>query len=903
MSKSDPIIKTKLHQPLLRPELVYRPRLIKQIARGLRGLLTLITAPAGFGKTTLIASCIGSYDMPVAWLSLDKDDNQLHRFLTYMIAAIQTANDALGNETMQLLGAANNVPKYAVLTNLINDLDEVGVEIALVLDDYQVISSQEVHEAVVFLLDHCPRTFHLVIITRSDPPLPAARLRARNQMVELRAADLRFTKPEAAQFLNEIIGLNLDDSSVAALDERTEGWIAGLQMAAISMRDREDTHEFIAGFTGTNRFILDYLMEEVLASQPPKIQHFLLYTSFLDRLTAPLCDFILAMNEITRLNDGWLNSEPLSIRKSRYFLDYLDRANLFLVPLDDERIWYRYHHLFADLLQARLHQTQPDLIPRLHIRASSWLEQQKFYSESIRHLLDAHEIEHAADLVERYGAALLAENDPSVLQMADNLPQEIILARPKIGVYQAWFLITQGKIADALPLLKSLWEQLAETPPDAEQYWMQSIVTSALAFLNPQASKELLPDYRLLEEIPATEPILRNAADFLFGMTLGRQGNIEDAIKVSQESIQRESASYRSQAIPTLAPLLSRLYLIQGRLHAAAALCREFLDPIKERGFRYIHTAGSMKIDLGEVLYEWNRLEEAEQYVREGLQDNEPWQNIMTDGFGLVVLARILQAKGDYAGALQAVEKFESRLLEHSRPLEFEEDLHTLQIRIQIASGNLQTASQWAEQILLSERSEQQGALYRLTLGRVRLAEDRCAEVEQLLAGTSPPVAAGSQISRQLESNLLLAAAIAGQQRLPEAFELIKECLATAEQEGYIRVFLDGGKPIRDLLAAYLRSGALHHKLYAQKLMNAFLPSNQKPSSDAQTAVLVESLTEREIEVLQLIALGKTNKEIARQLIVAPGTVKAHTASIYRKLDVTNRTEAASRARQVGILS
>ncbi|MFN2296957.1 MAG: LuxR C-terminal-related transcriptional regulator [Candidatus Promineifilaceae bacterium] len=901
---TDPILRTKLHQPFLRPVLVPRPRLKEQIARGLRGPLTLITAPAGFGKTTLIASSIASCGMPVAWLSLDKDDNQLHRFLTYLVAAIQTAEHAVGIKAAQLLEAANKVPTDAVLISLINDLDVTGEEIALVLDDYQIIANRDVHKAIVFLLERCPRSFHLVIATRSDPPLPAARLRARSQIVELRTADLRFTKPEAAQFLNDLIGLNLDENSVTALEERTEGWIAGLQMAAISMRDRRDTHEFIAGFTGTNRFILDYLMEEVLASQSLKTQHFLLYTSFLDRLTAPLCDFILAMNEITwPADEGWLESVSLPLYTSSSMLDFLERANLFLVPLDDERAWYRYHHLFADLLQARLHQAHPDVVPRLHMRASTWLEQQGFYSESIHHLLAAQEVGYAADLIERYGPGLLAKSDPSVLQLADSLPLEIILARPKLGLYQAWLLITQGKIVDVFPLLNGLWQQLANTQSDSEQVWMQVVVASALAFLNPQANRELLPDYRLLEQIPADEPILRNAADFLFGMALGRRGDIEDAIKVSLKSIQRENNAYRSEAIPTMAPLLSRLYLIQGRLHAAASLCREFLNPIKESGIRHIHTAGSMKIDLGEVLYEWNQLEEAEQYVREGLQDNEPWQNIMTDGFGLTALARILQAKGDYSGALRVVRKFESRLQEHSWPREFEEDFHTLKIRLQLAAENLRTTSQWATQILLSKGSEGYEALYRLTLARVRLAEGRYADVEQLLAGTVPPIAAGSQISRQLESDLILAAAIAGQQRLTEAFGVLERCLATAEPEGYIRVFLDIGDPVQNLLTAYLRAGASRHNFYTQKLVDAFSIMNQISPSVIPTAVLVEPLTEREIEVLQLIALGKTNKEIARQLIVAPGTVKAHTASIYRKLDVTNRTEAASRARQIGILS
>ncbi len=470
----------------------------------------------------------------MAWLSLDKDDNQAGRFLSYLVAALQEADHRIGNGAEELVAASQQALPEAVLTSLINDLDRANTETALVLDDYQFISSQAVHEAVAFLLEHCPNTFHLVIATRSDPPLPLARLRARGQTFELRAADLRFTEPEAAQFLNDVMGLRLDAGSVAVLEERTEGWIAGLQMAALSMRDRKDVHGFIEGFSGTNRYILDYLLEEVLASQSPETQHFLLYTSILERLTAPLCDALVETLE---------RSNVRTFERSDEILTYLERANLFLVPLDDERTWYRYHHLFADLLRARLQQAQPDLVPRLHRQASAWLEQNGFIPEAIHHLLAAHEIDRAADLVERYGPARLAESDPSVLRMADSLPAEILIARPKIGLYQAWLLIIQGRIAKALPLLNDLARGLAGAEPNSGQRWMQTIIASALAFLAPPSSTrgfDPLPDYLLLEEIPAEEPILRNAADFLYGMALGRRGELERAVEVSVRCIQRE---------------------------------------------------------------------------------------------------------------------------------------------------------------------------------------------------------------------------------------------------------------------------------------------------------------------------------------------------------------------------
>lgn len=901
-----PILTTKLFIPTTRPELVFRPRLIEKIDKGLDRKLILISAPAGFGKTTLLASYIANSGIPIAWLSLDKNDNQEGLFLRYLVSALQVVDQAIGSDASQLIAAPQPPQFEVVLSSLINDLNSANTDLALVLDDYQNIHNQAVHDEVSFLLDHSPNNLHLVIATRSDPPLPLARLRASGQMVEIRAADLRFTESEAAQFLNDVMGLRLDTDSVAKLEKRTEGWIAGLQMVALSMRDRKDVFEFIQDFSGTNRYIMDYLLEEVLASQSPEIQQFLLYTSILARLTAPLCDSLLAMDDKSKpSNDGMIIKEPLSIPQSTFILECLEQNNLFLVPLDDKRVWYRYHHLFADMLLARLNQTQPDLIPLLHIRASAWLEQKGFISEAIRHLFATQKIDHAADLIECYGPACLVENDPSIFQMADSLPQEMILARPKIGLYQAWLLITQGQIEKAHSLLNDLAQQLAETDTNSGQQWMQTVISLALTFLFPPAvmpKTDTFPDYLLLEEIPAEEPILRNAADFLYVMALDRLGEQDRAAEASIKCIQREKTRHGTQAIPTLAPFLTRIYLIQGRLHETASLCREYLDPLKDKDFRFIYTSGSMKIDLGEVLYEWNYLEEAEQHIRDGLQTNEPWQNIMTDGFGLRALTRVLQAKGDYAGAMQIVEKFEKRLLEHSWPREFEEDLLTLRVRLQLASGDLHNPSQWADQIRRSKGYDLHKEYYRLTLARIYLAHGKHAEVEEMLAGTTPPVAVGSRISRQLESNLLLAAAAARQQHLPEAFNIIESCLALAKPEGYIQIFLDVGEQARELLTAYLRSDDLGYKQYAHKILDAFSLKRQAGSLVSHPVGLFEPLSDREMEVLRLIATGRTNQEIANQLVIASGTVKAHTSNIYRKLDVVNRTEAVARARQLGIL-
>jgi LuxR family transcriptional regulator, maltose regulon positive regulatory protein len=907
MQKPDLLIHTKLRLPPVRSNLVPRPRLQQRILQGLRCALSLIIAPAGFGKTTLVTSSVTRCGIPVAWLSLDKNDNQPERFLSYLVAALQEVDQTIGGETLQLMTGVQQAPPGALLTTLINELDASRREIILVLDDYQFITSPNIHEQVTFLLEHCPDTFHLLMATRSDPPLPVARLRARGQMVELRAADLRFTSAEAAQFLNDIMGLCLDTSSVRVLEERTEGWIAGLQMAALSMRDREDVQVFISGFSGTNRFILDYLLEEILSSQSLEIQRFLLFTSVLERLSAPLCEAVLEGETLEDWRVGELTTsiQPFNLPACQRIIGYLERENLFLIPLDDERIWFRYHHLFADLLKDRMRLAQPETVLRLHIRASNWLEQKGFIPEAIQQLFIANEIERAADMLERYGPERWVESDPSLVQMADHLPFETLIARPKLGLYLVWLLTCQGHIGKALRLLHDMSLPPETIDSNSGRQWIQTIITLVLAFLTPLADApgvKPLPDHHALNEIPTDEPILRDAAIILYGMTLARRGEVDLAEEVSAMWLRREKTSHGKLAIPALVAFLARIYFMQGRLQVAASLCHEFLNPIQLNDHHLIYNAGNMYIVLGEVLFERNCLEDAETQIRAGLQANEPWQNLLTDAFGLIALTRILQAKGDYTGAMQVVNKFETKLQGPSQPIEFKEELRTLKVRLQLASGDLQNTFDWADQIQRSEDFHLHEEYYWLTLARIRIIQGRYAEVEELLTRKSSPSRASNRITRQIESNLLLAAAIAGQHRWPEASRLIETCLALAEPEGYMRVFLDIGEPARALLTAYLGSDSPARRHYAQEILEMLTPSNGARSPLPGVAGLIEPLSQRELEVLRLMALGKTNQEIARELIVSPGTVKAHTASIYRKLDVANRTEAAARARFLGLL-
>ena len=897
-----PILRTKLHPPFIRIGLIDRPRLRQQIIQGLTYPLTLIIAPAGFGKTTLAVSCIAGSQKPVAWISLDQSDNQTGYFLRYLIAALQTVDEKIGLEAGRIMDSIQQASHQSVLVSLVNDIASAGKDIVLLLDDYQLITNQVVHEDLAFLIEHCPHNFHLLIATRSDPPLPMARLRAGGQVVELRATDLRFTRFEASQFLNDVMGLYLGSKSTEILEQRTEGWIAGLQMAALSIRGCKDITTFIERFSGSNRYIMDYLLEEVMAGQTPEVQHFLLVTSILNSLSAPLCDVL-----IHRFNQeqGGIRSGETSAKNasSEIILEYLERNNLFLISLDESGLWYRYHHLFADLLQARMKQAYPGLISSLHREAAGWLALNGHFTQAIQHFFTAGDNERAADLIENNGPKRWLENDSSVILMADRLPQSLLTARPKLSLYRIWLSIIQGEIPRALTLLHDTKQVLSQMEPANENPWITTIINLAYAFLNPDPQNiPALPQPQALEKIPSDELIFRDAANILYGMTLGRRGELDLAAETSIHFIDNEKKLYRNLTIPTLVSFLARILLMQGKLHAAAALCNQYLDPIREKGFRYIYSAGSLHIVLGEVFYEWNRLQEAEEQIREGVLANEPWEDIMTRSFSLLALTRLLCTKKDEPEALEAAGKFEVGRLKRLSPIEFQEDYRTLIVNVKLALGKVEEAGQWADYILLDNDYRQHPEFYQLTLARIRLAEGKYKEAEELLANDVTKSESGNMVTRLIEFHLLLAASKAGQGRMPEALESVKNSLALAEPEGYIRIFLDIGEAARNLLSAYVRTDDGPHKAYAQKLLDLFSLGGFSDNFDTTISGLLEPLSSRELEVLNLMALGMTNQEIARRLIVASGTIKAHAASIYRKLDAANRTEAVTRARKMGIL-
>lgn len=922
MQKTDPLIRTKLRLPFTRPELVSRPRLQARIAEGLCGPLTLITAPAGFGKTTLAASYVAGCGMPVAWLSLDKDDNQVERFLSYLVAALQEADQTAGSEAEQLLAAARQAPPEAVLISLINDLDTAGGEIVLVLDDYHFISSQAVHEAATFLLEHCPKTFHLVIATRSDPPLSLTRLRARGQMVELRAADLRFSESEAAQFLNDVMGLCLDLGSVAALAERTEGWIAGLQMAALSMRDREDVLGFIEGFSGTNRYILDYLLEEVLASQAPEIQHFLLHTSIPERLTAPLCQAILEDQKLESWNIDTLSASfhPSTTPTFQPILEYLERANLFLVPLDDERKWYRYHHLFADLLRTQLQKSiGMQAVARLHLRAAAWHEQNGSILEAIHHASMASDDELVEHLIQQNYLQMMNRGEMSWVRFwMGKLSKELVYRRPWLCLYEAmnrsWF----GQLEEANLLLDEAEKRIrAESsadvsPPDAQ------VLLGYHAYVKSRVTAMQGDTRRAIEFCRTARRIVpadNLALQIDFSITLGYEyfldGDFVNATKTLNETIQ---LGYIAGAInnPVAAYcLLARLQVYQGRLRDAYGLLQKAAQLIHGTGGQYFGVFGLLEVGTAALLCEWNDVEAALVRLKQGLDLLSLWGKADDLCLAYTTLTRIQLAQGNRADAASAAEKAAQLIQTCGVFSEARSAVEAIQVKIWLLQGDWSSVDRWAT--TLERRFGFDGPfryedeLTLITRARVFIAQEKPDEALRLLSCLEESARLARRMGRVIEILLLEALALRELGDSEYALLALTKCLTLAEPEGYIRLFLDEGQPMQLLLAQWLahasagplRDYAIHVLSQFDAGAHAIVAAQAKASP---TGDLVEPLSPRELEVLHLIALGRTNIEIAGELIVAPGTVKAHAASIYRKLDVANRTEAVARARQLGIL-
>ena len=904
---STPILATKLYIPPPRPHVVLRPRLVERLNEGVQRKLTLVSAPAGFGKTTLVSSWIGSLQSSpddsradaakrhqivnrqslivnrAAWLSLDEGDNDPTRFLAYFVAALQTVAAEMGEGVLAMVQSPQPAPPEAVLTALLNQIVMVAEDFVLVLDDYHVIEASPIDEALSFLIEHLPPQMHLVIVTREDPQLPLARLRARGQLCELRATDLRFTMAEAAGFLNRAMGLSLSTEEVAALEARTEGWIAGLQLAAISLQGHKDSHDFIKSFTGSHRFVMDYLVEEVLQQQSEPVQTFLLRTAILERLCGPLCEAVLL--------DLAVNGQET--------LAYLEQANLFIVPLDDERRWYRYHHLFADLLRQRLQQRvmgdDGALVTELNIRASVWYEEHGLEIEAFHHATVAGDMPRAIRLIEGKGMPLHFRGGVApVLNWLESLSTAVLNAWPVLWTTYASVLLVTGKTSGVEPKLQAAEAALqGETLAEETQDLIGRIaaIRATLAASLRQVEMIIAQSYRALNYLHPDNLPFRTSTMWKLGFAYQLQGDRQAARQAYTDVISIGQASGNIIFTITATIGLASLQAADNQLYLAA---ETFEGVLKLFGERPLPVAGEAHLGLAEIYYEWNDLAAALQHGQQSKQLAQRIENRDDLVARELFLARLKLAQGDVAGAVADLERIRQVVQQdgfvHRMP-----KVAAMQVLMWLRQGQVEPASQLAQMYELP-----------LSQARVSLAQGDAVAALALLGSWRQQMEAKGWQDEWLKVMVLQAVAyyVLGDKK--RAVQVVGEALTLAKPGGFIRIFVDEGQPMAQLLSE--TAGRRLMPDYVGKLLAVFEIEAAKHQEKSylppvpSTQPLIEPLSPRELEILQLVAQGLSNRQISERLFLALSTVKGHNRRIFDKLQVRRRTEAVARARELGLL-
>ena len=910
-----PLLETKLHVPRRRQTLVPRPRLSERLSRGTESALTLVSAPAGFGKTTLLAQWLAAVpaDGPsVAWLSLDQRDNDPALFWTYVVAALRVAAPGLGAGALSLLESPQP-PIDAVLTALVNDLHAVSGDVVLVLEDYHVIEARDIQDGVAFLLEHLPPQAHLVIASRSDPELPLALLRGRGELVEVRAADLRFTPEEATAYLNGVMGLVLSAGDVTALEGRTEGWIAALQLAALSMQGRDDAASFIAGFAGDDRYIVDYLAEEVLQRQPEQVQRFLLQTSILDRLSGSLCD------AVTGQDDG----------KAR--LAALERGNLFLVPLDDRRHWYRYHQLFADVLQAHLLDEQPDVVPELHRRASAWHERNGEPSEAIRHALAAEDVERAADLVELAIPALRKNRqEAAILRWLPRLPDEVVRARPVLTIGFVGALMASGDFQGVEDRLRDAERCLDSTPgsgrpADAPSAGMVVVdleelprlpaaiqmYRAALALVRGDAPATLRHAQVAIDLAADEDHVIRAAASALSGLALWGGGELEAAHRAYSASLEGLQRAGHISDVLGCSITLADIRTTQGRLGDALRTFEQALRLAADQPGTVLRGTADMYVGLSQIACERGDLPAAAQHLLRSQELGEHTGLPQNRYRWRVAMARVREAHGDVGGALSLLDEAQRVYMGDFSPNV--RPVPASRARVLVALGRVGEALAWARDHALSAEDDLSYVreFEHITLARVLLAQyaterdqDSLHGATRLLERLLSAAEAGGRTGSVIEVLVLLALARHARGDTAGSLAPLERALSLAEPEGYVRVFVGEGPPMALLLRAIAKQRGTSD--YVHRLRGACgqdRGTNPVPPATRPRQGIVEPLSDRELDVLRLLATDLDGPDIARSLTVSLNTMRTHTKSIYAKLGVNSRRAAVRRAEELDLLS
>ncbi len=911
------ILATKLYIPPPRSKVVLRSRLIERLNEGLyqeRGFgrkLTLISAPAGFGKTTLVSEWIAGCErrepkVRVAWLSLDEGDNDPTRFLTFLIAALQTIVPKIGAGMLDVLQAPQPPSIESILTALLNEIAPISDNFILVLDDYHAIDAKPVDNTLTFLMEHLPPQMHLVIATREDPQLSLSRLRARGQLTELRAADLQFTPSESVEFLNRVMGLNLSAEDIATLETRTEGWIAGLQLAALSMQGQrdQDAANFIKSFTGSHRFVLDYLVEEVLGRQPENIQTFLLRTSILDRMCGSLCDAVLCSPAAS-------GQETLDT-PGQETLERLERANLFIVPLDNERRWYRYHHLFADLLRQRLHQRTDSSavdegsdVAALHNRASQWFEDHDLVIEAFQHAAAANNVERAERLIESKGMPLHSRGVvTTILDWLASLPTAVLDARPLLRVRSATLSLVIGQtigIEEKLHAAEAVLaaDQQGAEPDDKTRDLIGQIAAAraTLALSQYEIETILVQSGRALEYLSRDNLRLRFRALWTLGFAHHFRGERALASQTYADALAIAQASGNIQDIILATTCLGQIQELDNQLYPAEERFQRVLQLL---GDSPMPSAGEAYRGLAQIYYQWNDLDAAEQYGQRSLELSRQYARVIDRPIiSELFLARLKLARGDAFGAAAMLAETEQSVRQHNFVHRIPE-VASAQVLILLRQGDIAAAAQLAQTHSLP-----------MSQARVLLARGDASAALAILGPLRQQMEAKGWQDEQLRAIVLQAVALQANGEKDKAAQRLEEALALAEPGGFVRLFIDEGKPMAELLGtmnASRQNRTTRGKDYISKLLSNFgspltsAPVGQKTPPSVSAQPLIEPLSQRELQVLRLIAQGLSNREISERLFLALDTVKGHNRRLYDKLQASSRTEALARARELGLL-
>jgi LuxR family maltose regulon positive regulatory protein len=905
---------TKLYVPKLRRGLVARPRLLERMGNGAEARLTLVSAPAGFGKTTVLAAWLHEASAAgrcVAWLSLDAADNEPASFWTYVVTALQGAVPGVGASALELL-ASSPAPTELVLTTLLNELAAAPDEVWLVLDDYHLIDDHEVKEGVAFLLEHLPAQVHVMVSTRADPDLPLARWRVRGELVEIRAADLRFTSDEANAYLNVATGLDLAAEDVAVLEERTEGWIAALQLAALSLQGREDVSSFIARFAGDDRYIVDYLIEEVLRHQPDAVRGFLLQSAVLDRMTGLLCD------AVTGRDDG---SEMLMA---------LERANLFIVALDDRREWYRYHHLFADVLRARMLSEHPDQVSLLHQRASGWYERQGLTEEAVRHALAARDFDQAAHLIELAMPAIRRHRQEAMMYgWLKALPDDTVRRSPVLSVFYGDMLMHSGDLDAVEPRLDDAERGLAAVPDGEALPWADTaelrtlpatiaIYRASLAQARGDAAGTGEHARRALDLAGPEDHLARGGAAGFLGLAAWAQGDVSSALETFSQAVASLHAAGNIVDELSSTIVLADLWMAAGRPSKARRLCERALQRAEAQGEGLAHAITNLHVGLSEIDVKVGDLESARRHLEAAAASGE--RAGMNEGRyrWFVAMGLLAHADGEPDEAVKSLD----RAAELYRPGFFPDvrPIAAIKARIWIAHGNLSEAADWARDrgASVTDDASYLSEFDHLTLVRLILAQHgnqdsgALAQAASLLGRLLAAAETSGRAGSSVEIRLLTALVQDAQGRRAQAQESLAQALARApEPEGYVRLFLDEDTLMLSLLRNAIQHGVAGDADYqrvasdrARRLLSlAAAPAAGAPHpGQRRAAPSAEPLSDRELQVLRLLDSELTGPQIARELFVSHNTVRTHTKHIFTKLDVTNRRAAVLRARERGLL-